>query len=101
MYPAPQEHFFVDMAELYYARLALVKRHRMTYVLRMHAHKLILPTGEGGKKPMSLRLPRTVIERIDALAKARRLTRTDVVLLMLRFCLDEQLGVARVTKGKA
>lgn len=51
--------------------------------------KLTIPASEGPSKQLSLRAPERLVERIDRLAKARGLSRTDVVLLLLRWSLDQ------------
>lgn len=49
----------------------------------------VVPEGEGVAKPLSLRVPERLIERIDAVAKATGNPRTDTIMHLLRWALDE------------
>lgn len=51
--------------------------------------KPVVPEGEGVAKPMSLRVPEKLIERIDAVAKATGNARTETLLHLVRWALDE------------
>ena len=51
--------------------------------------KPVVPEGEGVAKPLSLRVPEKLIERIDAVAKATGNPRTDTIMHLLRWALDE------------
>lgn len=51
--------------------------------------KPVVPAGEGLAQPMSLRVPKKLIERIDAVAKATGNPRTETLLHLVRWALDE------------
>lgn len=51
--------------------------------------KPVVPEGEGVARPLSLRVPERLIERIDAVAKATGNPRTDTIMHLLRWALDE------------
>lgn len=51
--------------------------------------KPIVPKGEGAGSPLSIRFPKTVLTRIDAAAKATGNSRTETILHLLRWALDE------------
>lgn len=51
--------------------------------------KPVVPEGEGVAKPMSLRVPEKLIERIDTVAKETGNARTETLLHLVRWALDE------------
>lgn len=51
--------------------------------------KPVVPEGEGIAQPMSLRVPKKLVERIDAVAKATGNPRTETLLHLVRWALDE------------
>lgn len=51
--------------------------------------KPIVPKGEGAGAPLSIRFPKAVLVRIDAAAKATGNSRTETIMHLLRWALDE------------
>lgn len=51
--------------------------------------KPVVPAGEGVAKPLSLRVPEKLISRIDAVAKETGNARTETLLHLVRWALDE------------
>ena len=51
--------------------------------------KPVVPEGEGVAQPVSLRIPERLIERLDAVAKATGNPRTETILHLVRWALDE------------
>lgn len=49
----------------------------------------VIPVGEGHGKPLSIRFPLALLKRIDAAAKATGNNRTETILHLLRWALDE------------
>ena len=51
--------------------------------------KPVVPPGEGPGIPLSIRYPKQLISRIDACAKATGNNRTETIMHLLRWALDE------------
>jgi predicted DNA-binding protein len=49
----------------------------------------VIPESEGPTMPLSLRFPRRILDRLDAVAKVTGHPRTDVILHLVRWGLDE------------
>lgn len=49
----------------------------------------VVPEGEGVASPLSLRIPEKVLRRIDAVAKATGNPRSETMLHLMRWALDE------------
>lgn len=50
----------------------------------------VIPEGEGPMRAYPFRLPRSLVARLDAAAKATNNTRTAVVVRLLTWALDER-----------
>lgn len=48
----------------------------------------IIPTGEGKGSPLSFRVPKLLLKRIDAIASATKNSRSEAVLHLLRWACD-------------
>jgi metal-responsive CopG/Arc/MetJ family transcriptional regulator len=49
----------------------------------------VVPEGEGVASPLSLRIPEKLVKRVDAVAKATGNSRTETILHLMRWALDE------------
>lgn len=53
------------------------------------ASKPIVPAGEGPGVPLSVRYPKALLARVDACADATGNSRTDTIMHLLRWALDD------------
>lgn len=56
---------------------------------------LTRPVGTGEARPTSVRIPKSMLEEIDAAAKDTGLSRSETILQLLRWALDEHKAETR------